>query len=164
MIGQTVVLNGNSQRGLAMQLIKRAPAGAVVNVREANRTSDQNAKMWAMLSDIARAKPEGRVLSSDLWKCLFMAACGHKVRFEPGIDGEGVVPLGFRSSRLSKAEMAELIECITEYGTQHGVRWSEPAQAIDARSDETPQVARPEGRKRGPAGIRQDTVIAGLTS
>lgn len=124
--GQTIALHSMRNRDTAKRLIDAAPVGAVVNVRAANRTTEQNARMWAMLSDVSRAKPEGRELPPDLWKCLFMSACGHKVRFEPGVDGEGVVPIGFRSSRLSKADMSELIECIAEYGARHGVVWSEP--------------------------------------
>ena len=121
MTGQTVILRHQQQRLLAHRLIDAAPANAVVNIRGEARSVDQNAKLWATLSDISRAKPEGRVLPPDLWKCLFMSACGHKVRFEPGIDGDGVVPIGFRSSRLNKAEMAELITCILEYGDRHGI-------------------------------------------
>ena len=128
MTGQTIRLNSVGNRAMAHRWIDIAPEGAVVNIKEANRTSDQNALMWALLSDIARAKPEGRMLPTEIWKCLFMAACGHAVRFEPGLDGEGVVPVGFRSSRLTKAEMSDVIECILEYGTRHSVAWSEPHQ------------------------------------
>ena len=126
MSGQTIILAGERQRQLAKALIDRAPPFAVVNVREGKRTLDQNAKLWALLSDIARAKPEGRNLPTEVWKALFMSAAGHKVRFEPGLDGEGVVPMMFRSSRLTKAEMSDLIEVISEYGARHGVQWSEP--------------------------------------
>jgi hypothetical protein len=122
--GQTVILQGLSSRQKAENLVNAAPYGAVMNIRPPTRSSDQNAKMWAMLSDVSRAKPEGRDMPPDLWKSLFMAACGHRVRFEPGIDGEGVVPLGFRSSRLTKAEMSELIECIAAYGARHDVAWT----------------------------------------
>lgn len=126
--GQTIRLTGVGNRSIAHRWIDIAPAGAIVNVREPNRTEDQNAKMWALLSDVARAKPEGRVLATEIWKCLFMAACGHAVRFEPGLDGDGVVPTGFRSSRMTKAQMSDLIECIYEYGSRHGVQWTEPTQ------------------------------------
>lgn len=61
MAGQTIILVGAAQRNLAKSLIDQAPRGAVVNVREATRNRDQNAKMWAMLSDVSRAKPEGRM-------------------------------------------------------------------------------------------------------
>lgn len=122
--GQTIVLRGVASKRTAKCLIDQAPQDAVLTIKPATRSGEQNAKMWAMLSDVSRAKPEGRDMPPDLWKSLFMAACGHRVRFEPGIDGEGVVPLGFRSSRLTKAEMSELIECIGEYGARHGVTWS----------------------------------------
>jgi len=124
--GQTVILAGDVQRHLAKRLIDAAPAGAVVNIAEAARTLDQNAKMHAMLSDVARAKPCGRVLSTEAWKALFMHEAGFKCSFEPTLDGQGVVPLGFKSSRLRKAEFSDLIEAIYAYGGQHGVRWSEP--------------------------------------
>jgi hypothetical protein len=126
--GQTIRLVGDTQRAFAKRLIDRAPAGAVVNVREAARSSDQNAKLWAMLSDVARAKPQGRVLSTDVWKALFMSAAGFKCTFEPTLDGDGFVPLGFRSSRLNKAEFSTLIEAIYAYGAEHGVVWSEPLE------------------------------------
>jgi hypothetical protein len=129
MTGQTVTLAGEKQRQLAKALIDRAPPYAVVNIRESKRSTEQNAKLWAMLSDVARAKPEGRNLPTEVWKALFMSAAGHKVRFEPGLDGEGVVPMMFRSSRLTKAEMSELIEVIYEYGARHGVEWSDEQRA-----------------------------------
>jgi hypothetical protein len=124
--GQTLILANDQVRRRAHQLIERAPDRAVVNIRAANRSSDQNAKMWAMLSDIARAKPGGRVLSTENWKALFMSAAGFQCTFEPSIDGKGVVPLGFKSSRLNKAEFSDLIECIYAFGAEHGVEWTDP--------------------------------------
>lgn len=124
MSGQTIILATRRQREIAHDLVTRAPTGAVVNIRAAARTSDQNAKMWALISDISRAKPEGRTHSPDVWKSLFMSACGHAVQFENGLNGQPF-PVGFRSSRLSKSEMADLITCIEEYGARHGVAWSE---------------------------------------
>lgn len=123
--GQTVILRGDIQRHLAKKLIDAAPVDAVVNIQQAKRTLDQNAKMWAMLSDVCRAKPEGRIATAEVWKALFMHACGHASQFEMGLNGQPF-PVGFRTSRLNKAEMGELIETIYEYGARHGVRWSEP--------------------------------------
>lgn len=125
MSGQTIILRGDIQRHLAKRLIDAAPADAVVNIHQAKRTLDQNAKMWAMLSDISRAKPEGRNATPEVWKALFMHACGHASQFEMGLNGQPF-PVGFRTSRLNKLEMAELIETIYEYGARHDVRWSEP--------------------------------------
>jgi hypothetical protein len=128
MLGQTVRLTSDHARKTAAELAFKAPHGSVANFRPPTRTVDQNAKLWAMLSDLARAKPEGRDYPTDVWKALAMAMCGHKVRFEPALDGDGVVPIGFRSSRLSKEEMSELIEALYAYGAEHGVEWTEPQQ------------------------------------
>jgi len=127
MSGQTVILRGPPQRRLAKELVDRAPDDAVVNIREATRTLDQNALMWAMLSDISRAQPEGRKHTTEVWKALFMHALDHEVRFEMGLNGEPF-PVGFRTSHLSKQQMADLITFIAEYGDRHGVRWTEKEQ------------------------------------
>lgn len=126
MTGQTVRLVGKSQREFAKYLIDRAPADAVVNVREATRNLDQNAKMWAMLSDISRAKPEGRKWPAETWKAAFMHSLGHQIQFCEGLDGAGPFPMGFKTSRLTVRQMADLITVIAEYGDRHGVRWTDP--------------------------------------
>ena len=132
MSGQTIILHGDAQREQAKRLIDRAPPKAVVNVREATRSDDQNAKMWAMLSDVSRARPQGRIMDTNAWKALFMHSVGFKCTFEPSLDGAGVVPMGFKSSRLTKAEFSDLIEEIYRYGSEHGVVWTEPDTRIAA--------------------------------
>ena len=121
---QTVILRGQSQRDLAKALIDKAPVDAVVKISPATRSDDQNSKMWAMLSDISRAKPEGRMHTPETWKNLFMHALGYQVAFEMGLSGEPF-PVGFRSSRLTKAQMSDLLEFINAYGAEHNVKWSE---------------------------------------
>jgi hypothetical protein len=128
MRGQTVILVGSGQRELAKRVIDEAPVGAVVNVRQPSRSLDQNAKLWAMLSDIARAQPLGRRHTTETWKCLFMQACGHAVHFEAGLSGEPF-PVGFRSSRLTKRQMCELIDFIQAWGDEQGVTWSDETRA-----------------------------------
>ena len=123
--GQTVILFGDTQRALAKRLIDQAPGRAVVNIRKERRSNDQNAKMWSMLSEVSRAKPEGRELTPEVWKSLFMHALDHSQRFEMALDGNGVVPVGFRSSRLTKEQMSDLIETVYEYGARHGVQFDE---------------------------------------
>jgi hypothetical protein len=53
-----------------------------------------------------------------------MAACGHEVQFENGLDNKPF-PIGFRSSNLSKTQMADLIEYMYFYGSKHDIKWSE---------------------------------------
>lgn len=121
----TVRLTGEAQRSYAKRLIDDAPDYAVVTVKAGDRSLDQNAKMWAMLTEIARAKPDGRKWTPETWKCAFMHSLGHQVQFAEGLDGAGPFPLGFRSSNLNKAQMADLITVIQEYGDRHGVDWSD---------------------------------------
>lgn len=127
MAGQTIILYSDTQRRQAKSLIDQAPFNCVVNIKPQKRTVDQNSKLWAMLSDISRAKPEGRCHTTDVWKAIFMNACGHQVQFVHGLDGE-VFPMGFKSSNLTKAQMIELIEYLYWYGAQHGVQWSDERQ------------------------------------
>jgi hypothetical protein len=123
-MAQTVIIRGASQRDLAKRLIDAAPIDAVVTVKDANRTNPQNDKMWAMISDVSRAKPDGRRHTPDMWKALFMKACGHHVQFVEGLDGEPF-PVGFRSSRLTVRQMADLITFIQAWGDERGVAWSD---------------------------------------
>lgn len=125
---QTIILGSKRAAEQAVRIVIAAPAGSVMEVKAPRRTGEQNSKLWAMLSDISRAKPEGRSLPPEHWKALFMQAAGFKFTWEPGLDGDGVVPIGFKSSRLNKAEFGELITVIQEYGDRHGVEWSEPTR------------------------------------
>ena len=108
-------------RDFAHRMVDCAPDGSVMEIKPPKRSLDQNAIMHAMITRVAAAKPQGRNYPVDIWKPLFMAMCGHKVRFEPALDDSGVVPLGFKTSRLSKAECSELIDCIAAYAAEHGI-------------------------------------------
>lgn len=123
--GQTIRLNSLGNKALAHRWIDIAPQGAVLNIRESTRTTEQNDKMWAMLSDVSRAKPLGRTLKPEGWKALFMDMIDKRPSWEPNLDGTGVVCTGYKSSHLTKAEMSDLIEAIYAFGAEHGVEWSD---------------------------------------
>jgi hypothetical protein len=116
--GQTIILRGT--RTAAHKLVDAAPQGAVMNIRPATRTNEQNALLWTLLSTVSRAMPDGRRHTPDVWKSLFMSACGHAVQFETGLDGQPF-PIGFRSSRLTKEQMTDLIEFILAYCAEKGI-------------------------------------------
>jgi hypothetical protein len=91
-------------------------------VEEERRSLEQNNKMWAMLTEVSTQLEHcGRHYSPDQWKAIFMHAWGQQVEFLPSLDGCTFVPYGHSSSKLSKRDMAELIELITAEGTQRGV-------------------------------------------
>jgi NinB protein len=119
--GQTIILRGN--RETAHRVIDCAPVGSVVNVKPPRRTISQNDKMHAMLTDISVSCPGGRRLTRDDWKAIMMNACGWECQFIEGLDGRPF-PQGFRSSKLSKAQMSSLIDFMQAWGDQNEVRWT----------------------------------------
>lgn len=124
----TIKLVGGEQRLRAAQAIHRAPDDWVVTIAPPTRTLDQNALLWAALSDIAHAKPDGREMTAEQWKCAFMDAAGFRPEFVPALEGSGFICLGYKSSRLSKAEFSDLVETIFEFGARKGVQWSDPQE------------------------------------
>ncbi len=124
-----IILRGDTQRQYARLCLEKAPVDAVVSILKPSRTNEQNAKMWAMLADVVRCKPEGRQWVADTWKAAFMQSLGHQCQFAEGLDGSGPFPIGFRSSQLNVQQMADLITVIYEYGDRHGVEWREVKRA-----------------------------------
>jgi len=124
-MSQTVIIRGPEQRGLAHTIVDKAPLGIIVTFKEATRNNEQNARMWAMLSDVSRAKPEGRMWTTETWKAAFMDFLGHEIQWQPGLSGTPI-PVGYRTSKLTVRQMADLITVIAEYGDRQGVQWSEP--------------------------------------
>ena len=98
------------------------------------RSQSQNKKLWPMLSDVAKQVEwsingaMGKLTPED-WKDILSAGLDSEQRVAPGING-GFVMLGKRTSKMRKAEFAQLIELIYAFGSQNGVQWSEPALAI----------------------------------
>lgn len=126
MIGQTIRLVSKLNREQAKRLIDQAPDRALVNIRPESRSTEQNALLWSLLSEVSRARPDGRTHTPDVWKALFMQACGHAVQFEVGLDGNPF-PLGFRSSRLTKEQFTDLIEFILQYCAEKHIQTHEEA-------------------------------------
>ena len=119
------VLINDRVRSNAIEAVRSAPPNWIVTIKEPKRSLEANAKMWAMLSDVANARPEGRQWTPEVWKCAFLHSLGHQVRFAEGLGGSGPFPMGFSSSALNVKQMADLITVISEYGDRHGVEWSE---------------------------------------
>ena len=96
-----------------------------LEVRPEKRSDAQNRRLWAMLADIsAQVDWYGNKLSDEEWKDVFTAALKRQ-KVVPGLDG-GFVVCGQRTSRMTKAEMAELHELMEAFGAQQGVRFTAP--------------------------------------
>ena len=122
----TITINSEAARRKAHEAVRRAPPGYRVTFQEPKRTVEQNSKMWAMLTDISRQLDYyGEKLPPESWKDIFAAALVKELKVVPSLDGKSFVQVGLRTSRMSKAEMADLIELIAQYGAMHGVRFSD---------------------------------------
>jgi hypothetical protein len=125
-----IPLWSKANRDKAHRLIDAAPTGSRVEVKAQKRTTDQNARMWAMLTDVAmQLSWHGMKLRPDDWKLVFLDALKREMRVVPNIDGTGFVNLGRSSSDLSKAEMGDLMTIIEAFGAQHGVVFHDDAEA-----------------------------------
>lgn len=125
----TLILTGQDSRSRAAKWCMTAPLNTRVEFKEAKRSTDQNALMWAALTEVARQVPwHGLKLSADDWKLIFLAGLNQEMRLVPNIEGTGFVNLGRSSSDLSKAEMTDLIELILKFGAEHGVTFHDGSQ------------------------------------
>lgn len=122
---QSFTLISPRVRQNALEALRSAPPNWIVTIKEPKRSLEQNSRLWAMLADVANARPEGRQWAPETWKCAFLHSLGHQVRFAEGLDGSGPFPMGFSSSALNVKQMADLITVISEYGDRHGVQWKE---------------------------------------
>lgn len=132
-----LILANDYVRSRAMEWIRDAPANTRVEFKDPRRSLDQNAKMWATLTDISEQVEHcGRKYSAESWKAIFMNALGRETEFAPSLDGDEIVPLGYRSSELSKDEMCQLIEFMSAWGATHGVIFNDPLMRRDQREPE----------------------------
>jgi len=94
--------------------------------KEAKRSLPQNARMWAMLGEVAaQVDWHGQKLAAEEWKDVFTASLKRQ-KVVPGLDG-GFVVLGSSTSKMSKAEMGEMMDLVEAFGIQQGVKFSAPA-------------------------------------
>lgn len=135
MTRQTYVLGFRGDRERAKRAIEQAPVNSRVEIKEAKRTVDQNARLWALLTAVAeQASWAGKRRTTTEWKDLFTAAvkiAGGGVEAVPGLEG-GLMILGLHTSEMSKAEMVELQDYIEAWAAGNGVVIPERADAVAA--------------------------------
>jgi hypothetical protein len=110
-------------RNLARQGVDRAPDGYVMELREAKRSDPQNAALWGALNQIQKQRPihNGVKMTPELWKVVFMDALGSEMAMMPKLDGDGYFPTGHSSSKLTKAEFANLLTVILAWAAREGL-------------------------------------------
>lgn len=103
----------------------RVPDRTTVEFRSPRRTLDQNNLLWSLLGQVSKQVDwYGTKLSSEDWKDVLTASL-RRTRVVPGIDAGTFVPLGMRTSQMTKEEISELLELIYAFGAERGVQFRE---------------------------------------
>ncbi len=101
-----------------------------VTLDDDDRTAEQNAKLHACLSDIARqVEHGGKKWNLLIWKRLCTAAwmreLGENAQMIPALDGNGFDVIYEKTSKLGIKKCASLIEWVQAFGAEHQVRWTQ---------------------------------------
>ena len=113
-------------RSNAIEAVRTAPDGWMVEIKEPTRTSPQNRHFHALCGDIAKSglKWAGKARSLDDWKALLVSAhavaTGLGGEVIPGIEGE-FVAIRESTARMGKARSASLIEYTLAFALTNGV-------------------------------------------
>jgi hypothetical protein len=127
---QTFILISPLVRSNALDAVRSAPDGWRVKVAPPLRSDDQNAKLHAILSDLA-ASPvtwAGKRRTLDEWKAIVIS--GHAVatgtggEVIPGMEGE-FVAIRESSARMGVARAASLITYLLAFCDSNGVELHE---------------------------------------
>jgi hypothetical protein len=132
-----VTITGHADRERVATWAKNVELGTIVEFRKKTRSHEQNAKLHAMLGEVAEQVVwYGRKLDATDWKHIFTASLRH-ADVVPGIDRGTVVPLGMRTSQMTIEEMGNLIELIYAFGADpaHPVTFKEPKEQNTETSD-----------------------------
>lgn len=102
----------------------------MLTIEPATRSNEQNAKLHAILTEIASQKEwAGARRDLDTWKRLVTAAWlrarGESVEILPALDGRGVDVVFRRTSKLSVDECSELIEFVHAWAADNEIKLSQ---------------------------------------
>lgn len=118
-----LILASRSDRAKAHEWIDRAPVNTRIEFRASKRTLPQNARLWVGLTCVSEQVDwYGKKLSADDWKDVFSASL-RRARVVPGIDPGTYVPLGMRTSDMSKDEMVALLDLMESFAAERGVKF-----------------------------------------
>lgn len=124
------VLAHETARRRCQEAVWDAPEGHRVTLSAPTRTSDQNAKFHALVSDIAKSGHQwlGKPRDAAQWKVLLVS--GHAVATKegseivPGLEGE-FVNLRESTALMTKRRGASLIEYVQAFCAMNDIKTSE---------------------------------------
>jgi hypothetical protein len=120
-----VQIKGKADRNLVATWAGTVPEGTTVEFRSPRRSLDQNSLLWSLLGQISKQVDwYGQKLSAEDWKDVTSASL-RRYHVVPGIDAGTFVPLGMRTSQMTKDELSSLIELVYAFGAERGVKFRE---------------------------------------
>lgn len=123
-----LILSDKAKRAKAIDWINRLPDFTRVEFKKPRRSIPQNDLLWAMLTDIStQVEWHGRRYPPEDWKDYMMHAL-RRARWMPNEEG-GLVPVGMRTSDLSREEFSDLLELIREFGARNNVSFKDDKEA-----------------------------------
>lgn len=126
-------LRSNQVRLNCLEFIKELPTDdknpLVVKIQPMTRSLEQNSKLHALLSDISKqCEFNGKKRDIDTWKMIMVSAhtvaTGGRVEIATGLEGEGI-NLRESTAKMSVKRSASLIEYITAWGVENGVKFND---------------------------------------
>ena len=103
-----VILPLTADRSRVIEMIARAPNGCVVEIKDANRTTEQNALYWAAVHEIAESVfLNGKAFTPEVWHIYF------KQRFLAGrmieLPNGQLVEADATTTELTKEEFSDYV-------------------------------------------------------
>jgi hypothetical protein len=122
-----LIIASDEDRRLASHWVAKAPWNTRIEFKGPKRSVPQNDLMWSRLTEISQNVVwYGQKLAPEDWKDMFTASL-RKARVVPGLDAGSFVPLGMRTSDMSKEEMTALLDLIDAFAAEHNVEFHEVA-------------------------------------
>lgn len=102
----------------------------ILSIKPETRSLKENALLHSLLTQISTQKEwAGALRSVECWKRLLTAAwCrarGEHIEMLPALDGHGIDIVFRRTSQLTRAECAELIEFLYAWASEAGIVFDE---------------------------------------
>jgi len=123
------ILSDGRSREEAKRAIDGAPRFSHVNIKVNKRTIPQNARLHAMLTQLAKqVEWHGHRLPVDDWKLIFMDALDREVRTVPSLDNRGFVNLGRSTSKLTVEECGDMMILVEKFAAERDIDLKEPTE------------------------------------
>lgn len=127
----SLILRDEAIRQRALERIRALPIAeppwaVILKQYDDPRTLEQNAMMWARLTDISeQVEWYGKKLTPQDWKDVLTSSL-IKANVVPNLEGTGFVACGLHTSKMSKRLMSELLDLMDAFAAERGVKWSDP--------------------------------------